>query len=210
MSFNTVNVRGRELSPFNRQAAIVTSIYDDGSYSLDLTSKELSNDEYEKVILEEPLEPYAIKPKVKSFIDLTGETNNKLEVVGFLGFKYNRCFWMIRCFNCGKYSIREHNTWLERVKKTRRDFCYHCDDIEEITTSKMIKDFEEKHVKKVKEKVKVKEKGITLKLSKVKLVERLAKESKRIKRELPPKLAIVSEMAKMFANYNIKTDCFDN
>ncbi len=117
MAGKTISIKGMELEPNDRQAAIVTSVYDDGSYSLDLTSKILTSEKYEEMLFDEPIQPYSIIPKVGPFKNILGDVNKKLKVVGFLGFHYKRCFWMIHCKRCKKYSIREHSVW---VKKKRR------------------------------------------------------------------------------------------
>lgn len=154
MTDNTISIRGLELRPNGKQAAIVTSVHNYEGYSLDLTSRILDKEQYEQVILDEPLCPYAILPKSKSFHNLIGRGNRKIRVVGFLGFRDKRCFWMVQCEKCEKYSIRESKVWIHKDKKNQDEFCYNCDSKKERNVSKMVNQFKEEPIKRFKGKPK--------------------------------------------------------
>ena len=192
MYSNTLTIRGREVSPSGRQAAIVTSVYDDGSYSLDLTSRILDKEEYEKVILEKPLTPYAIEPKSKSFKTFIGRINNRLRVVGFLGVYGEKFYWMVKCTKCNKYSIREGMSWNEKFKKNEKEFCYNCEDRNERSASKMVNKFKDKCADK--------------KIANHNRRENKNRVNKPIKRfsGTPSKLGILKSMSDLFADYVVK------
>jgi len=190
---STINIKGMELAPNDKQAAIVTSVYNDDAYSLDLTSKILDENQCEEVILENELKPYSIPPKAKSFNNLIGEVNNDLKIIGFLGFKEKKCFWMVQCVKCGKFSIREHKSWLKKIRRKEIEFCRNCNDSCEINTYKTIEKFRQfKNNKKSKLKLKPK--------LKPKLKTRLKPKFNGI----PSKLKIIHDMNKLFKNYKVE------
>ncbi len=135
--FRTVTIKGMELSPIDRLAAMITSPYVDDQYSLEENSRLLTKGECYKTSFKYPLTPYSIPPKSDSFENFTGSTNGKILVTGYLGLMDGRGFWMVQCVECKKYSIREHDTLSKKRYYDKLDFCFSCNKKSDI--KKLIK-----------------------------------------------------------------------
>jgi hypothetical protein len=113
----SVSIKGREYTPLNKTAAMVSGEGEDYEFELHMGGRWYSKT------------PIPTKFFHNKLHNLTGKKIGSLTVVGYLGHRKAGSNmlskWLVRCV-CGWYTIRNGHKLKKKIKKGESDECIYC------------------------------------------------------------------------------------